>query len=82
MIASIDPASGTVGKTIAIDGANFLSSDGRIVATFNGQIASTACPTQNTCTVTVPPPPLGSQSSQVAMTTASGTSNAVVFNCV
>ncbi len=78
MISSIDPASGTAGQTIAIGGANFLSSDGRIVATFNGQTAATGCPAQNTCTVTVPPSS-GSQSAQVTITTASGTSNAMTF---
>jgi hypothetical protein len=56
-----------------------MSSDGQIVATFNGQVAPTSCPAQNTCTITVPPPPPGSQSAQVTITTASGTSNAVTF---
>ena len=78
MIASIDPASGTAGQGIQIAGSNFLSSDGQIVANFNGQVAPTSCPEQNTCTVTVPPMS-GSQSAKVTITTASGTSNAVTF---
>lgn len=78
VISSIDPASGAAGQTIAIGGANFLSSDGRIVATFNGQTAATSCPAQNTCTVTVPPSS-GSQSAQVTITTPNGTSNAGTF---
>jgi hypothetical protein len=78
VISSIVPASGTAGQTITIGGANFLSLDGRIAATFNGQTAATSCPAQNTCTVTVPHSS-GSQSAQVTITTASGTSNAVTF---
>ena len=57
--------------------SNFLSSSGQIVATFNGQVAPTSCPAQNTCTVTVPPST--SPSAQVVITTARGTSNAVTF---
>jgi hypothetical protein len=48
------------------------------VATFNGQVAPTSCPAQNTCTVTVPPSP-GGATAQVTITTASGTSNVVTF---
>ena len=59
-------------------GANFLSSSGQIVAMFNGQVAPTSCPAQNTCTVTVPPSP-GAATVQVTITTAGGTSNAVKF---
>jgi hypothetical protein len=45
---------------------------------FNGQVAPTSCPAQNTCTVTVPPS-LGGATAQVTITTASGTSNVVTF---
>jgi hypothetical protein len=78
VIASLSPASGTAGEGIQVAGSNFLSSSGQIVATFNGQVTATSCPAQNTCTVTVPPMS-GSQSAQVTITTASGTSNAVTF---
>lgn len=78
VIASLSPASGAAGQGIEVAGSNFLSSSGQIVATFNGQVASTSCPAQNTCTVTVPPMS-GSSSAQVTITTASGTSNAVTF---
>ncbi len=55
-----------------------MSSSGQIVATFNGQVAPTSCPAQNTCSVTVPPSS-GSQTAQVTITTAGGTSNSVTF---
>ena len=48
-------------------GANFLSTSGQIVATFNGQVAPTSCPAQNTCTITVPSST--SPSAQVVITT-------------
>ncbi len=79
VISSLTPSSGNAGQGIQVAGSNFMSSDGQIVATFNGQVAPTSCPAQNTCTITVPPPPPGSQSAQVTITTASGTSNAVTF---
>ena len=79
VISSLTPSSGIAGQGLQVAGSNFMSSDGQIVATFNGQVAPTSCPAQNTCTITVPPPPPGSQSAQVTITTASGTSNAVTF---
>jgi IPT/TIG domain len=78
VISSLTPSSGTAGEGIQVAGANFLSSNGQIVATFNGRVAPTSCPAQNTCTLTVPPQS-GPSSAQVSITTASGTSNAVTF---
>jgi len=78
VISSLTPSSGSAGQSVQVAGANFLSSSGQIVATFNGQVAPTSCPAQNTCTVTVPPSS-GDPSAQVTITTASGTSNAVTF---
>ena len=78
VIDSITPANGAAGQTISITGANFMSSDGQIVASFNGTVAATSCPAQNTCTVTVPPSN-GASSAQVTITTAAGASNAVPF---
>jgi hypothetical protein len=45
---------------------------------FNGLVAPTSCPAQNTCTVTVPLSP-GATRVQVTITTAGGTSNGVTF---
>lgn len=78
VISALDPASGVAGQGIEIAGANFLSSSGQIVATFNGQVAPTTCPAQSTCTVTVPPGP-GAGSVQVVITTSAGSSNPVTF---
>ena len=78
VISALSLSSGDAGEVVQVAGSNFLSSNGHIVATFNGQVASTSCPAQNTCTVTVPPS-TGSPSAQVTITTASGTSNAVTF---
>jgi hypothetical protein len=78
VISSITPTSGSAGQGVQVAGSNFLSSDGQIVATFNGQVAPTSCPAQNTCTVTVPPM-TGAASAQITITTAGGTSNAVTF---
>jgi len=78
VISSLTPSSGSAGQSVQVAGANFLSSSGQIVATFNGQVAPTSCPAQNTCTVTVPPSS-GDPSARVTITTAGGTSNAVTF---
>ncbi len=78
VIGSLTPSSGDAGAHIEVAGANFLSSNGQIVATFNGQVAPTSCPASNTCTVTVPPQS-GSSTAQVSITTSGGTSNAVTF---
>jgi hypothetical protein len=77
VIAALNPASGGPGQAIQVAGANFLSTSGHIVATFNGQVAPTSCPAQNTCMVTVPQ--MAGPSAQVVITTASGTSNSVMF---
>ena len=68
VISSLSPASGAAGQTVMVSGANFLSTSGQIVATFNGQVAPTSCPAQNTCTVTVPSST--APSAQVVITTA------------
>jgi hypothetical protein len=78
VIAGLDPSSGAAGQGIQVSGANFLSSSGEIIATFNGQVAPTSCPAQNSCRVTVPAFN-GATSAQVTITTAGGTSNAVTF---
>ena len=78
VISALSPSTGVAGQGIEVSGSNFLSSNGQIVATFDGQVAPTRCPSQNTCAVTVPTS-TGSPSAQVTITTAAGTSNAVTF---
>jgi hypothetical protein len=77
VISALSPASGSAGQSVTVSGANFLSTTGQIVATFNGQVAPTSCPAQNTCTVTVPSS--NAPSAQVVITTAGGASNAETF---
>jgi hypothetical protein len=79
VIAALNPSSGAAGQAIQVAGANFLSSSGQIIATFDGQVAPTSCPAQNTCSVTVPPAPPGSATAEVVITTAGGTSNTMTF---
>jgi hypothetical protein len=78
VIDALSPSSGAAGQSITITGANFLSSDGHIVAAFNGQVASTSCPSSTTCTATVPPSSVTGPA-QVTVTTAAGTSNTAPF---
>jgi len=78
VISALTPSSATAGQAVEIAGSNFLSSNGQIVATFNGQVAPTNCPTQSTCNVTVPPS-TGAPSVQVTINTAGGSSNEVTF---
>jgi hypothetical protein len=78
VISALSPASGPAGEGIQVAGANFLSSSGQIVASFNGEVAPTSCPAQNVCTVTVPVI-AGQTAAQVTITTDGGTSNAVTF---
>ena len=77
VISSLSPSSGAAGQIVLVAGANFLSSGGQIVATFNGEVAPTSCPAQNTCMVTVPSST--APSAQVVITTSSGPSNALTF---
>ena len=80
VIAELNPASGNAGQAIQVAGANFLSSSGQIIATFDGQVAPTSCPAQNTCSVTVPPGSVGIRdAAQVVIMTAGGTSNTMTF---
>jgi hypothetical protein len=78
VISSLSPSSGSAGQSVTVAGSNFLSTNGQIVATFNGQVAPTSCPDQSSCTVTVPPST--APSAQVIITTAGGASNAVTFS--
>jgi hypothetical protein len=79
VISSLSPSSGSGGQTIQVAGSNFLSSDGQIVATFAGQVAPTSCPSQTTCTVTVPSLSAPPGPVPVTITTSAGASNAVTF---
>jgi hypothetical protein len=64
---------------VTISGTNFISSDGQIVAYFNGQVAPTSCPDPESCSITVPTLTGTLSSVSVTITTDSGTSNAMAF---
>ncbi|MGH9029280.1 MAG: IPT/TIG domain-containing protein [Acidimicrobiales bacterium] len=82
VISSVSPSQGAAGQSVTITGANFLSSDGEILVSFDGQPAPTSCPVQTTCTFTVPQLPSSTPPTAtvpVTVTTASGTSNTEAF---
>lgn len=79
LITSITPASGTPGSVVTVHGRNFYSSNGVVLARFNGQPAPTDCPSQQTCKVTVPHLSGSPPSVAVTITTAAGTSNPEPF---
>jgi len=82
VLSHLSPASGSPGTQIQVSGSNFLSADGLIVGHFGGQIAPTSCPSESTCTLTVPDLPGGPRAADVTITTESGTSNALTFRYV
>ncbi|MGH9108899.1 MAG: IPT/TIG domain-containing protein [Acidimicrobiales bacterium] len=78
-ITSISPSAGGPGQSVVVSGSGLFSSDGHVTAFIGGTSAPTACPSQASCTVTVPD--LGASAGPVPLTitTAGGTSNAVPF---
>jgi hypothetical protein len=64
---------------VVVQGANLFSSNGLVLARFDGQPTHTICPTQTSCKVTVPPLPGSPTQVRVTVTTASGTSNTLIF---
>jgi IPT/TIG domain len=78
-LASASPASGAPGQSVAVRGTGLFSSNGQILAYFDGRDAPTSCATQTSCTVIVPD--LGTVPSTVYLTvvTSSGRSNALSF---
>ncbi len=79
VISSISPSSGGAGQSVTVAGANFMSANGTITASFGGQPAPVACPQQSTCTVTVPALQSPQNPVPLTITTQSGTSNTVDF---
>lgn len=78
-VASASPVSGAAGQTVTVTGSGFYSANGQVTAYFGGAPAPTSCPSQSSCTVTVPD--LGvAHSTTVTIVTSSGTSNAVGFD--
>jgi hypothetical protein len=65
---------------VVVSGSNFISANGQIVAEFGGQVTSTSCPDQSTCTVTVPDLGPSPRSVPFTITTQSGTSKPMNFS--
>jgi len=78
-ILSLTPLKASFGQVVIISGANLFSADGQILAHFGSQVASTSCPTQNSCTVTVPAPSGATARVLVTVSTQAGTSNGLWF---
>jgi hypothetical protein len=78
-LSSLSPSTGAAGQSVTVTGTNFLSADGQIVARFGGQVTSTSCPDETSCTVTVPALSGSPRSVKVTITTESGTSNTLNF---
>ena len=79
-LSSISPAAGAAGQVVTISGTNFISANGVVVASFNGQLAGTVCPVVTACTVTVPSLGATPGNVVVTVTTAAGTSNGLAFS--
>ena len=79
-LSAVSPAAGAPGQVVEVSGDNLNSSDGTVVASFNGQQTQTVCSTTTACDVTVPD--LGSSlvTATVTVTTAQGTSNGLAFS--
>ncbi len=76
-LASLSPASGIVGTSITLTGANFTGATG---VSFNGTAAVTfSVSSATTATATVP---VGASSGPVTISTPSGTSNGVAFTVI
>jgi hypothetical protein len=78
-ITSLSPASGSVGTSVTMAGANFGATQGTSTISFNGTIAS---PSSWSATSIVAPVPNGATTGNVTVTVAGQTSNAVNFTVV
>lgn len=80
MVSSISPGGGSAGQTVTISGSNLYSPNTQQIAVhFGGETAPISCPTQTSCTVTVPSLPGSPSSVPVTITTQSGTSAPLTF---
>jgi hypothetical protein len=78
-LLSVSPSGGAAGTVVVVRGANFFSPNGLVLARFDGHPAPTDCPSQRSCTVTVPTIVAAPSTVSLTITTASGTSNALRF---
>jgi IPT/TIG domain len=76
-ITSLNPASGVVGASVTITGANFGASQGTSAVTFNGMLATPS--SWSTGSITVPVPS-GASTGNVVVTVGGAASNGVPFS--
>ena len=76
-ITALDPSTGSAGQSVTIEGSGLFSADGQVAAYFNGQVVPTTCPSQTSCTATVPAGAPGPET--VTVSTDAGTSNGLTF---
>lgn len=79
-LTAISPAGGAPGQVVKVFGANLISSNGIVVASFNGQLTRTDCPVTTACDVTVPSLGPTPGTAIVTVTTAQGRSNGLAFS--
>src|SRR5216684_1318053 len=72
----LNPASGLVGASVTISGANFGATQGTSTVKFNG---TTATPTSWSTTSIVAPVPSGATTGNVVVTVSGAASNGVLF---
>ena len=75
-IATLSPASGSVGTAVTISGANFGATKGTSVVRFNGTVGT---PTSWSASAIVVPVPAGATTGPVVVTVNSAASNGVTF---
>lgn len=79
-LSAISPDGGGPGQLVTITGANLISSNGIVVASFNGELTRTVCPVTTACSVVVPNLGPAPGRAVVVVTTAQGTSNGLAFS--
>jgi hypothetical protein len=77
VLESLSPGVGSAGQRITLSGSGFIGANGYIAATFDGVVAPTRCPTEQTCFVTTP---AGSGEATVRLRTSAGESNSLIFH--
>jgi hypothetical protein len=80
LLSSLSPSTGGSGQQVTVSGTDFLSADAEIVAHFSGQVATTSCPSQTLCLVTVPSLSGSPRFVPVSITTDAGTSRTLTFD--
>lgn len=79
-LTGLVPSAGVAGETLAVSGVNLFSPDGHVQAYVDSQPAATICPSQTSCSVTVPALSGSARTVALTVTTQAGTSNSLSFS--